>query len=81
MIDIVRAVHAELIKFMLPPKTFARLLEAMADLGNQFACFTSTKVQILTPEALHARLMSASRIRGILCYVCKGRACDVAALR
>ncbi len=54
MIDIVRAVHAELIKFMLPPKTFARLLEAMADLGTQFACFTSTKVQILTPEELQS---------------------------
>jgi len=46
LIDIVRAVHAELIKFTMPPKTFARLLEAMSDLEYRLNFAIVERIQL-----------------------------------
>ena len=46
LIDIVRAIHAELIKFKLPPKTFARLLQAMSDLEYRLNFAVIERVQL-----------------------------------
>ena len=46
LIDIVRATHAELIKFKLPPKTFARLLQAMSDLEYRLNFAVIERVQV-----------------------------------
>ena len=46
LIDIVRAIHADLIQFQLPPATFARLLEAMADLEYRLNYAVVEKIQL-----------------------------------
>ena len=46
LIDIVRAIHADLIQFQLPPATFARLLEAMADLEYRLNHAVVEKIQL-----------------------------------
>eukprot|EP00802_Teleaulax_amphioxeia_P001700 Tamp_01702.p3 GENE.Tamp_01702~~Tamp_01702.p3 ORF type:complete len:389 (+),score=96.54 Tamp_01702:3845-5011(+) len=46
LIDIVRAIHAELIRFQLPPKTFARLLQAMSDLEYRLNYAVVERIQL-----------------------------------
>ncbi len=55
LIDIARAIHAELIKFKLPPKTFARLLQArgLSDLEYRLNFAVIEHVQVCALREAH----------------------------